>query len=187
MSAVAGASSTTPTSTTDAFSAFTSGDFLKIIFAELTNQDPLAPSETKDLIDQISTIRGIEADTQLTNKFEDLLQQNNLTVSSALIGKFITGLDEFDNQTASFVDSVSITRNGSILNLSNGLRVPIENVTEVIDPDLVSFEPPDETEGTEEVDATDGTNGDTTGDTGGTGGTGDPGTTNDPAGTSSTN
>jgi len=169
MSAVAGASSTTPSSTTDAFSSFTSGDFLKIIFAELTNQDPLAPSETKDLIDQISTIRSIESDTKLTNKFEDLLQQNNLTVSSALIGKFVTGLDEFGNQTASFVDSVSISRNGSILNLSNGLRVPIENVTEVIDPSLVSFEPPDEVddttgemESTEETGTTDETDGDTT-------------------------
>jgi len=77
--------------------------------------------------------------------------------------------DEFGNQTASFVDSVSISRNGSILNLSNGLRVPIENVTEVIDPSLVSFEPPDEVddttgemESTEETGTTDETDGDTT-------------------------
>ncbi|MEQ9616915.1 MAG: flagellar hook capping FlgD N-terminal domain-containing protein [Phycisphaerales bacterium] len=146
MSAIASASSTNPQNGADPFSAFTSGQFLELIFTELTNQDPLAPNETKDLIEQISTIRSIESDTQLTNKFEDLLRQNDLTVSSSLIGKFVTGLDENDFRVASFVDSVSITRTGTILNLSDGTRVPIDQVDEVIDPALISFTEPDEPE-----------------------------------------
>jgi flagellar basal-body rod modification protein FlgD len=140
MSAISGSTSNPP-STTGAFSEFSSGEFLDIIFTELTNQDPLAPNETKDLIEQISTIRDIESDTQLTNRFDDLVQQNQLTVGSSMIGKFVTGLDQADNQTASFVDSVSVSRNGIVLNLSNNARVPLENVSEVIDPNLISFTP----------------------------------------------
>lgn len=143
MSAISGSTSNPP-STTGAFAEFSSREFLEIIFTELTNQDPLAPNETKDLIEQISTIRAIESDTQLTRRFDDLVQQNQLTVGSAMIGKFITGLDEADNQTASFVDSVSVSRNGIILNLSNNARVPLENVSEVIDPALISLRPDEE-------------------------------------------
>jgi len=144
MSAIAGASTVNPPSPTDAFSAFTSGEFLQIIFAELTNQDPLSPNETKDLINQIATIRSIESDTALIQKFDDLIRQNDLTVSSSLIGKFVTGLDEFDTPAASFVDSVSITRFGTVLNLSSGARVPLDQVDEVIDPDLISLTRPED-------------------------------------------
>ncbi len=141
MSAVTGSSTANPSSTTNAFAEFSSGEFLQIIFTELTNQDPLAPNETKDLIEQLSTLRSIESETQLVNGFDDLRKQNELTVSSALIGAFVTGLDEFNTPVASFVDSVSITRNGSILNLSDGSRVPIDQIDEVIDPALVTFAP----------------------------------------------
>ena len=144
MSAISGTSTSNPTESSNAFSAFSSGEFLDIIFTELTNQDPLAPNETKDLIEQISTIRANESDTQLSNRFDDLVDQNQLTVSSALIGKFVSGLDQQDRQTASFVDSVSVTREGVFLNLSNNARVSLEDVSEVIDPELISVTPDEE-------------------------------------------
>jgi len=110
---------------------------MKIIFTELTNQDPLAPSDTKDLLNQFATIRSIESNTALSDKMNQMAKQNEITSSSSLVGKFITGLTSAGAETAGYVDSVSITRDGTILNLSSNTRVPLKNLSEIIDPELL--------------------------------------------------
>ncbi|MCB9848437.1 MAG: hypothetical protein H6814_08495 [Phycisphaeraceae bacterium] len=118
----------------NSFGALSSNEFLDIIFTELTNQDPLSPNETKDLLQQISVIRGIESDTALTDTLKQLVNQNSLSQAGALIGKFVTGRTEFGDAAEDFVLSVSATSEGPVLNLLNGQRVPLENLSEIIDP-----------------------------------------------------
>lgn len=156
MSAVTNNTSAPP-STTNAYEALTSGDFLKIMFAELTNQDPSKPTDSKDLLSQIGVIRSIESNTALTTKLETISRQNQVTTGGTLIGKFARGMTDSGVRTQGYVDSVSITRAGVILNLSSGLRVPLERLEEVIDPVLIEPTPPgggtpggtDQTSGTE--------------------------------------
>ncbi len=121
----------------DAYSSLTSGDFMKIIFTELSKQDPLAPSDTKDLLNQISTIRSIQSDIELGDRLSAMAKQNEITSSSSLVGKFVTGKTAAGADTAGYVDSVSITRDGPILNLSSNTRVPLKSLTEVIDSELL--------------------------------------------------
>lgn len=137
MSAIDAASSTVASTTQGAsndFGALSSNEFLEIIFTELTNQDPLSPNETKDLLQQISVIRGIESDTALTDSLKALVNQNSLAQAGALIGKFVSGTTEFGDAAEDFVLSVTSTREGPILNLLNGMRVPMANIQEIIDP-----------------------------------------------------
>ena len=124
-------------SATNAFSALSSEDFIEIMFTELTNQDPLAPNDTQALLGQIDTIRSIESDQAVTQTLEQLVHQNEVTAASGLIGKFVTGLTDSGLRAASYVDSVSVTRNGTILNLNSGVRIPLNNVDEIIDPQLL--------------------------------------------------
>ncbi len=116
------------------FGQLTNNEFLEIIFAELTNQDPLSPNETKDLLQQISVIRGIESDTALTDSLGELVNQNALAQAGGLIGKFVTGTNQFGDAAEDFVLSVTSTTDGPILNLLNGQRVPMANIEEIIDP-----------------------------------------------------
>lgn len=159
MSAISTATAGTATSTsTDAFSSLKSDDFVKIIFAELANQDPLAPNETQDLLNQISTLRQIESDQDFTKTLDSLVSQNELTAASTLIGKLATGLNSSANRVVGFVDSISVTDNGTLLNLSTGDRLPFENVDEIIDPSLFNDgedgpTPVDETDPTDETPA----------------------------------
>lgn len=122
---------------TDAFSSMSSEEFIKIIFAELTNQDPLSPNQTKDLLQQVSTIRSIESDVQLTDKLDDLVRQDQISSSSGLVGKFVAGKTSSGTKVAGYVGSVTITREGPVLNLSDTVSIPLDNVEQVIDPDLV--------------------------------------------------
>jgi flagellar basal-body rod modification protein FlgD len=125
-----------PSTSTDAFSSMTSEEFIKIIFAELTNQDPLSPNQTKDLLQQVSTIRSIESDVQLSDKLDDLVRQDQVSSASSLVGKFVAGKTSSGTKVAGFVGSVTITRDGPVLNLSDTVSIPIDNVEQVIDPDL---------------------------------------------------
>lgn len=139
-------SSTTTTgarvNSTDAFDSLTSDQFLKIMFTELTNQDPLAPNDTKDLLDQISTLRSIQADVSLTQRLEKMAHHNEIVSAGSLIGKLVTGLTASGQRTFGLVDSISISREGTTLNLSNGSRLAFDRVDEVIDPALVPTDDP---------------------------------------------
>jgi flagellar basal-body rod modification protein FlgD len=138
MSAISNSLTTQQPDSSDAFSALGSQQFLKIIFTEMTNQDPLAPNETKDLLAQLSTLRSIESDIALQKNLKDILQQNQISSAGALIGKFVFGRDQFNEEAAGYVASVSITPDGPVLNLNNGFSVPLDRAEEIIDPDLIS-------------------------------------------------
>lgn len=142
MSSIGGVtnSSAQPTSSTDAFSAMSSEEFLEVIFAELTNQDPLAPSDTNALLEQLSTIRSIESDIQLGERLDEMVKQNEISSSSSLVGKFAIGLSDSNVESAGFVDSVRITNAGTKLLLSSGVQVPLDRVTEVIDPAIIGVD-----------------------------------------------
>lgn len=127
----------TPAAPSDAFKAFTSQDFMKIMFAELTKQDPLQPNDSKALLEQIGQIRSIESDLQLTSKLEEMSRQNQVTVAGTLLGKFAEGKTSSGVEVRGYVDSVSVTKDGIMLNLSTGFTVAMDKLTRVIDPALV--------------------------------------------------
>lgn len=138
MSAIPSATSAAPPSATNAFNSISSEDFIRIMFSELTNQDPLAPNDTKAVLDQISSIRSIESDLKLSAKLESLVSQNELASAGTLIGKFVTGLNGEGRRVGDLVLSVSSTRDGAVLNLANGASLAMSRVEEIIDTDLLN-------------------------------------------------
>lgn len=130
------------------FSEMSTEDFIKIIFTELSTQDPFQPNDSGALLEQLNSIRSIESDMQLTEQLQSLVTENQLSSASGMIGKFIGGLTEDNDRVAGFV--VSVIRQGDdiTLELDNGWHVPISGVETVIDPALLpDADPPDEPEG----------------------------------------
>jgi hypothetical protein len=143
MSAIAGfPTSALPQRSENAYESLTSDDFIRVMFAELTRQDPTKPTESKDLLQQIGTIRSIESDLTLTRRLQDIARQNEVASAGQLIGTYAEGLTEFGQRTHGFVDSVSITRNGTVLNLSSGYGVPLSRIDRIYDPALIAPAPP---------------------------------------------
>ena len=133
-----------PVSTGNAFASFTSNDFLELMFSELTNQDPLAPNETKDLIDQIGQIRSIESDVNLAEKLEAIVSQSQIASAGNLVGSYVVGINDIGAEREGLVLSVSVTDDGPVLNLHNNARVPLDRVLEFVDP--AAFESPEPVE-----------------------------------------
>ncbi|MHC5113481.1 MAG: flagellar hook capping FlgD N-terminal domain-containing protein [Planctomycetota bacterium] len=121
------------TPTPNRFSELDSEDFIKIIFSELTNQDPLQPNDTSALLEQLNSIRSIEADTQLTKQLETLVTENQLASASNMIGKVVSGLDETFERVSGRV--LAATREGDDvkLQLESGRIVPLRNVEAIVD------------------------------------------------------
>jgi flagellar basal-body rod modification protein FlgD len=120
------------------FSRMSSEDFIRIIFTELSNQDPFQPNDSAALLEQLNSIRSIESDIKLTDQLQSLVFENQLASASNMIGKFIGGLTADSDRVAGFV--VSVIRQGASvqLELDNGWLVPIDGVETVIDPAMLA-------------------------------------------------
>ena len=76
------------------FSEITSEDFVKIMLSELTNQDPFAPNDSQQMLDQISTIRSIESDQAMLNSLGEMLDSSAFASAANLVGTLGSGRTE---------------------------------------------------------------------------------------------
>jgi flagellar basal-body rod modification protein FlgD len=135
----ASASGSTSAGSTDAFSNITSNDFLKMMIAQLQNQDPMNPMDDSQLLQQISQIRDIQASTELTSTLGNLSVGQNLASASALISKNVTALDSTGNNISGIVQSVTM-QNGQPLLVINGSNVSLSNIQSILPGDTQSTE-----------------------------------------------
>lgn len=128
-------SASAATVNTNAFSDLTSEEFVKIMFTELSNQDPLKPNDSNQMLQQLSSLRSIQSDIELGSKLESIVTQNQLSTAGSLIGKYVSGLTEDGSRVIGEVVAVARTADGPLLRLSNNFRIPYKNV------DIMQSEP----------------------------------------------
>ena len=116
--------STTPSG----FSALSSEDFMRIMFTQLANQDPFAPSDSSALLEQMNSIRSIEANIDLMQRLDALVFENKLSSAANLIGKEVEGLTPEGNRVTGTVVSVLRQRDDIVIELDTGWMIPIDNV-----------------------------------------------------------
>ena len=121
----------TQTTQPNAFSALNSEQFVKIMFTELSNQDPLKPNDSSALLQQMSSLRSIQSDIDLSTRLQTIVTQNQLAGAGGLIGRYVSGIAEDNTRVIGRVDSVSSTVAGPVLNLDTGGRVLFSNVDEM--------------------------------------------------------
>lgn len=113
-------------------------EFLKILMAQLQNQDPLNPLDDKDFIAQMATFSSLE---QLMNMSEsiDALVQNQLISPivqySHMVGKEVTYISKDGQGTqetvTSKVKAVSQKDGWAIFELENGEKIVADSILKV--------------------------------------------------------
>jgi len=106
-------------------------DFLKLIIAELQNQDPLDPVKNKDMLAQISQIREIGATDQLSTTLSGLSSRQEFSSASALIGKKVRGLSDDLESVEGLVTRVSVKEGIPRLHVGDK-SLTINNVSDVV-------------------------------------------------------
>lgn len=111
-------------------SDLSSSDFFQLLITELTNQDPLEPTDNQDLLKQIASIRDIELSTSLTDALGRLTGDQRFSSASSLIGQHVTSrVDDQGQTTRGIVLGVRFSESGApVLQLADGSEVPLDRV-----------------------------------------------------------
>jgi flagellar basal-body rod modification protein FlgD len=83
-------------------------DFIKMMTAELENQDPLNPMSNTDMLSQIGQIRSITSNDKLASSIEALTLGQALSTASSLIGKTVSGKNINNDTVSGKIDKVTI-------------------------------------------------------------------------------
>ncbi|TPK65992.1 MULTISPECIES: flagellar hook assembly protein FlgD [unclassified Mesorhizobium] len=96
--------------------------FLKLLIAEMKNQDPTKPMDSTQYVAQLATFSQVEQSVQTNTKLDQIMQSSALSQADALIGRSITSAD---GKTTGTVASVRLASSGLIAVLGNGTEIAV--------------------------------------------------------------
>jgi flagellar basal-body rod modification protein FlgD len=132
-SAISGFTPTTPPSTGSSASlnTMTGGDFLKLMIQQLQQQDPMNPTDSSQLLTQMSQISNLQSNAAMVTSLSSLTLQQSIGSAGNLIGKSINGIDDNGNQLQGVVTSIKVVNKKVRLELDGGNDLAMENVTQI--------------------------------------------------------
>jgi flagellar basal-body rod modification protein FlgD len=98
--------------------------FLKLLMAEMKNQDPTSPMESTDYMAQLASFSQVEQAVKMNSKLDDLLQTSALSQAGGLIGREIVSAD---GETSGTVKEVRLVSDGVVAVLESGQEVAVGN------------------------------------------------------------
>ena len=119
--------SSTTTTGTQAASAQSSATvdydaFLRLLIAQLKNQDPTKPTDSAQYISQLASFSNVEQGVKLNAKLDALMTSANLTQAEAMIGRTVLSAD---GTISGQVVAVRVTSDGPMALLDNGSEILI--------------------------------------------------------------
>jgi flagellar hook assembly protein FlgD len=97
----------------------------------------MSTKDTNQLLQQISTIRSIQSDMDLSTSLTNLVGQNEFANAASLIGKPVSGVSEDRLRVEGIVQAVSRTKEGTVVTLDDGSRVNVTQLDEIFNPALI--------------------------------------------------
>lgn len=96
--------------------------FLKLLVAQMKNQDPTKPMDATQFVAQLASFSQVEQSVQMNTKLDNLLQSSTLAQADALIGRTITSAD---GTVSGVVESVKLISGGSVAVLAGGKTITV--------------------------------------------------------------
>src|SRR3974390_1296801 len=131
-SALNTAATGTTTTTPSAATSLSSSDFLNLMITQLQQQDPLNPTDSNQLLTQMSQISNLQSNTQMQSSLQALTLQQSIAAGGNLIGKTVAGVDDNGKTQTGVVTSVLVQNKNVYLQLDSGSQVSMTNVTNVL-------------------------------------------------------
>lgn len=96
--------------------------FLKLLVAEMKNQDPTEPMDSTEYISQLASFSNVEQTIQTNARLEDLLKSSSIAQAGSLIGRSVASSDGSINGV---VKQVEIFDDGVVAILQDGQKVVV--------------------------------------------------------------
>lgn len=126
-----GSSSTTSSTAAAAQLNLTPTDFLNMMITQLQNQDPLNPTDSSQILSQMSEIGQLQSSNSLQTTLQNFGLQTSLGSASALMGKSVQGIDSNNKTQSGTVTSIQVVSGNVTLNLNNGATLPLNSVSSI--------------------------------------------------------
>jgi flagellar basal-body rod modification protein FlgD len=94
--------------------------FLKLLVAEMKNQDPTNPMDSTQYVAQLAAFSQVEQSVQINTKLDQLLQSSSLAQADALIGRTVTSAD---GKVTGKVAEVRLLSDGIVAVLEGGKEI----------------------------------------------------------------
>ena len=96
--------------------------FLKLLVAEMKNQDPTEPMDSTQYVAQLAAFSQVEQSIQVNSKLTQILQSTAVTQADSLLGRTITSAD---GGTSGVVTQVKLFNDGMVAVLEGGAEVAV--------------------------------------------------------------
>ena len=98
--------------------------FLKLLVAEMKNQDPTEPMDSTEYVAQLANFSQVEQSVQINKKLDQMLQSSAVAQADALLGHTVTSADGL---RSGVVAEVRLTADGVIAVTAAGDQIPVVN------------------------------------------------------------
>lgn len=98
--------------------------FLKLLVAQMKNQDPTQPMDSTQYVAQLAQFSNVEQSIQVNKKLSELLQVSAISQANSLLGRTVTSAD---GSVTGVVQQVKLATNGVIAVLEGGTEVVMQN------------------------------------------------------------
>lgn len=96
--------------------------FLKLLVAEMKNQDPTNPMDSTEYVAQLANFSNVEQGVQTNKKLDQLLQFSSISQAGSLIGRTLTSPD---GDVSGTIKEVRIFNDGVVAVLEGGEQVVV--------------------------------------------------------------
>jgi flagellar basal-body rod modification protein FlgD len=133
-STTSGVTGTTGTPTqldrTDTKGSLGQDAFLKLLVAQMQHQDPMAPTDSSQMMSQMAQFTSVEQLTNLSSSMTALQMNQDFAGSVSLIGRTVTYQAADQSQVTGTVSAVTADKSGAILTV-DGKQVNSGNIVKV--------------------------------------------------------
>ena len=105
-------------------------DFMNILLAEMSHQDPMNPVGNQEFLSQLTQLETLEATNQLTAGIETLVAIQRLASAGALIGLTVRASGADGQEIVGTVDKVILQGNEVAVSV-NGGRISLSSIEEI--------------------------------------------------------
>ncbi len=105
-------------------------DFLKLLVAQLRNQDPMKPMEDKEFISQMAQLNTVEQITAMNNQLTEFLNAEAILQASSLIGKTVEATPEDGTMIAGIVQEIRLEQGKPVL-IVDGKKLSLIDIQKI--------------------------------------------------------
>ena len=111
------------------FSALTPESFIKLLIVQLQNQDPTEPVGNDELLSQLSAMRSLQSNIELSEALKSITKNQQLSTAAGFIGRTVTG--SAGNQSIDGVVDRAFLRDGVAFVGVGGRELPLKDIITV--------------------------------------------------------